>query len=105
MEVDWRRGKVRARSGSWTRMELSEAFWRDLEWWDCQLEVNNCIPLIRAEQARAAVQAGTDASDYGAGELIYLGGQREEVRLKFTSAERRRPINWRELLGILRVVE
>ena len=34
-----------------------------------------------------------------------LDGQRSECSLEFTAAERRRPINWRELLGILRVVE
>ena len=30
---------------------------------------------------------------------------RSEVRLQFTSAERRRPINWRELLGIVQIVK
>ena len=105
LEVEWKRGKVRAVRGAWRSMTLSDAFWRDLDWWDQQLETNNCVPIAPPPQARAAVQAGTDASDFGAGELIYLGGQREETRLKFTRAEQRRPINWRELLGIFRVVE
>lgn len=105
LEVEWKRGKVRAVRGAWRPMTLSDAFWRDLDWWDQQLERNNCVPISPPPRARAAVQAGTDASDFGAGELIYLGGQREETRLKFTRAEQRRPINWRELLGIFRVVE
>ena len=105
LEVEWKRGKVRAQRGAWRPMTLSDAFWRDLDWWDQQLESNNCVPISPPPRARAAIQAGTDASDFGAGELIYLGGQREETRLKFTRAEKRRPINWRELLGIFRVVE
>ena len=47
--------------------------------------------------------AGTDASDWGTGQIIWKDGGREEHQLVFTSAERRRPINWRELLGIVRV--
>ena len=105
LEVDWRRGKVRARRGVWKPMELDASFWRDLEWWDEMLERANCVPIEPLPLAAAAVQAGTDASDWGAGELIYLHGQREETKLRFSSAEKRRPINWRELLGILRIVE
>ena len=105
LEVEWKRGVVRAQRGAWRPMTLGDAFWRDLDWWDQQLETNNCVPIDPPKRARAAIQAGTDASDFGAGELIYLGGQREETRLKFTRAEQRRPINWRELLGIFRVVE
>jgi len=48
---------------------------------------------------------GTDASDFDCGELVWLGGQREETQLVFTTAERRRPINFRELRGRLRVLE
>lgn len=105
LEVDWRRGAVRLNGGRWGAMTVGAHFWRDLDWWDHQLSTNNCVPLAPTGPAGAAVQAGTDASDFGAGEVIYLGGQREETRLKFTQAEKRRPINWRELLGILRVLE
>ena len=105
LEVDWRRGKVRPLRGIWGDMTLPEGFWRDLAWWDAHLASCNCVPLETAPPASAAVQAGTDASDFGAGELIYLNGVREETRLVFTAAEKRRPINWRELLGILRVVQ
>jgi len=48
---------------------------------------------------------GTDASDWGTGQLMWENGQRAEAVLRFTLAERARPINWRELLGILRVIE
>ena len=105
LEVEWRRGKVRAREGDWRPMVLAPQFWLDLDWWDAQLSYNNCVPLSLPARAVAAIQAGTDASDYAAGEVIYLHGQREETRLMFTRSEKRRPINWRELLGILRVVQ
>ena len=96
---------MRAGPGPWRRLELSDGFWRDLDWWDEHLESNNCVPLV-LPTATAAVQAGTDASDWGAGEIIYLNGTtREETKLVFTAAEKRRPINWRELLGILRVLQ
>ena len=49
--------------------------------------------------------AGTDASGWGTGQLVWLDGHREETVLQFGEAEQRRPINWRELLGIVRVVE
>ena len=48
---------------------------------------------------------GTDASDHGCGELAWIDGSREEMFLEFTRAERRRPINFRELLGVVRLVE
>ena len=103
LEVEWRRGKVRARHGEWRAMRLGESFWRDLDWWDQQLEHSNCVPIERPARAVAAVQAGTDASDWGTGQVTWWGGGREEHRLIFTVAEKRRPINWRELLGIVRV--
>ena len=52
-----------------------------------------------------AVLTGTDASDWGTGQLAWLDGGRKELQLPFTHAEQRRPINWRELLGIVRIVE
>ena len=42
----------------------------------------------------------TYALGFACGELIYLNGVKEETTLVFTSAEKRRPINWRELFGI-----
>ena len=37
--------------------------------------------------------------------MAFIGGEVEEEVLRFTRAEQRRHINWRELLGILRVIE
>ena len=52
-----------------------------------------------------AAITGTDASDLACGELAWIDGAREEMVLRFTRAERRRPINFRELLGVVRLVE
>ena len=105
LEVDWRRGAVRfSRSGGeWRRVQLAAGFWRDLEWWSANLECRNCVPMREASRGEAWL-AGTDASDWGTGQLVWLDGQREEVALRFTAAEQRRSINWRELLGIYRVI-
>ena len=56
-------------------------------------------------RAAEAVLTGTDASNWGTGQVLWLDGGREEASLAFTHAERRRPINWRELLGIVRVCQ
>ena len=102
--VDWRRGNVKPSNGSWGRMFVENGCFEDVEWWLDHLERFNCVPMKKKELG-VAILSGTDASDYGAGELIYLDGAREEVKLVFTAAEKKRPINWRELLGILRVVQ
>ena len=103
--VDWRRGEVRPTAGGgWRRQRVGAGFWRDLEWWSDHLERRNCVSTVPSVLGEAAI-TGTDASDWGTGQLAWLDGAREETRLEFTAAERRRPINWRELLGVLRVVE
>ena len=105
LEVDWRRGCVRRTGGgAWQEQSVGGGFWRDLEWWSDHLERRNCVSLDPPERGEAAI-TGTDASGWGTGQLAWLDGGREEVQLEFTEAERRRPINWRELLGVLRVVE
>jgi hypothetical protein len=103
LEVDWRRGSVRARATGWRRMRVGGAFWRDLEWLSAHLEQRNCVPLEEPAHGTAAI-TGTDASGWGTGQLVWLDGGREETQLRFTEAEQRRPINWRELLGIVRVL-
>ena len=85
-------------------MALGVGFWDDLRWWAVHLRERYSIPWV-APQPDDAVLLGTDASDWGTGQLAWLDGTREEVQLEFTRAERRRPINWRELLGIVRAVE
>ena len=64
----------------------------------------NCTDLDRRPRASAAI-TGTDASDWGTGQLAWLDGQRTEVQLRFSPVEQAWSINARELLGILRVVQ
>lgn len=105
LEVDWMRGTVRHLfSERWGSVTLPSGFWRDLHWWRSALAKANCTPLDVPALGTAAL-VGTDASDFACGELVWLDGQREETRLVFTRAERRRPINFRELRGCLRVLE
>ena len=104
LEVDWARGMVRYVHSQWQQVELLEGFWRDLHWWRSALRRQNCRPFDTPTVGELAV-VGTDASDLACGELVWLDGAREETVLLFTSAERRRPINFRELRGTLRALE
>ena len=104
LEVDWIRGQVRFARSAWRHVRLTAGFWRDLHWWASALETANSVDMAAAPTGDA-VLSGSDASDYACGELVWLDGQREETQLVFTSAERRRPINFRELRGCLRVLE
>lgn len=83
---------------------VGDGFWRDLEWWSDHMSNRNSISLVTKVAGEAAI-TGTDASDWGTGQAVFIDGGLEESRLQFTSAEKRRPINWRELLGIVRVFE
>ena len=103
--MDWRRGAVSFQGGTSQRVALGEGFWDDLlSWWAVHLRERYSIPWVPT-QPDDAVLLGTDASDWGTGQLAWLDGTREEVQLELTRAEHRRPINWRELLGIVRCVE
>ena len=108
LQVDWRRGEVRMSRDAgqaWSKgVEIQEGFWRDLEWWDERFESRNCTPIVAPARGEVAI-CGTDASDWGTGQLVWDSGQRAETVLRFSLAERARSINWRELLGILRVLE
>ena len=105
LEVNWRLGLVRpVGDGQWAKVHVSEGFWDDLDWWVDHLAMRNCTSLAYSETGAAAV-TGTDASDWGSGQAVFIDGGVEEARLEFTSAERRRPINWRELSGIIRIFE
>ena len=104
MVVDWKRGRVSVDGSAWRDATVQAGFWEDLEWWEDHLETRHYTPLEAAER-RPAVVSGTDASGWGQGGLVWLDGQREEIQLKFTDAERAHPINWRELLGIVRVAK
>ena len=103
--VDWRRGEVKPAEGRWGKMTVTEGFWRDLAWWRVNLCHQSLTPMDPEPKRAEAVITGTDASDWGTGQVLWLDGGREESVLQFTAAERQRPINWWELLGILRVCE
>ena len=105
LSVDWSRGKVTPDGKSWRRMHVEDGFWRDLGWWQRHLPTRSLASFTSAPRLGEAVLTGTDASGWGTGQVAWLHGAREEVVLRFTWAEKRRPINWRELLGILRVGE
>jgi hypothetical protein len=103
--VDWNRGKVSRASGEWSKLTITPGFWRDLDWWIDHLEGRCLVPFEAEARPAEAVLSGTDASGWGTGQVIWLDGSREETHMIFTHAEKRRPINWRELLGIVRVAE
>ena len=103
--IDWRRGSVSfADSGVRQNVHLPEDFWVDLRWWRHHLLDRYSIQWVVEDVAEAAI-VGTDASGWGTGQLAWIDGGREEVQLEFTDAEQRRPINWRELLGVLRTMD
>lgn len=104
VEVDWARGLVRHLSSQWSLVRIHDGFWRDLHWWRSALRRQNCMPFAKPTVGEVAV-IGTDASDLACGELFWIDGAREETMLMFTEAERRRPINFRELRGTLRAFE
>ena len=104
LEVDWHRGQVRTRASSWGELQVTDTFWRDLEWWQESFATRNCTSLLAPERGEAAI-TGTDASGWGSGQVSWIDGGKEESRLRFGAAETRRPINWRELSGIVRVLE
>ena len=105
LEVNWKLGLVRpVGDGQWAKVHVADGFWDDLDWWTDHLATRNCTSLAYSETGAAAV-TGTDASDWGSGQAVYIDGGVEEARLEFTSAEKRRPINWRELSGIIRIFE
>lgn len=104
LDIDWQHGRVRMKGGHWDLVTLSREFWLDLEWWSDHLEMRNCVSLEMPSFCEAMI-TGTDASDWGVGTVAWLDGHKEECNLEFTRAERRRPINFRELLGIVRVTE
>ena len=68
-EIDWRRGKVSFRGGSFTKcMALPGGFWDDLAWWGEHLVARYSVPWTELETPAAAVM-GTDASGWGSGQF------------------------------------
>ena len=103
--VDWHRGSVAPVGGRWEKMRVGQRFFRDLHWWLDHLETRSLASFGSKSAKADGVLAGTDASGWGTGQVLWLHGAREESVLRFTAAEKRRPINWRELLGIVRAAE
>ena len=101
--VDWQRGTVSI-GREWKVMTVDASFWRDLEWWREVFSRGNAVRAEKAERKVAAI-SGTDASDWGTGQLVWIDGEREEVQLRFTECEKSHSINWRELLGIWRILQ
>ena len=105
LHVDWKRHKVASsRRGKLEQMTVGEDFWDDVQWWVDHLAAR-CLTPFEVPKAGEAAVTGTDASGFGTGQLAWIDGGREESLLRFTAAEKRRPINWRELLGVVRIIE
>ena len=73
MVVDWKRGRVSAGGEAWRRLEVRSGFWDDLDWWEANIRTRNCVPMGVEPRGVAAV-AGTDASGWGAGGLVWVDG-------------------------------
>ena len=93
-----------ATSELWEEIEIGDGFWRDLEWWVDSFESRNCVKLNEPFLGEAAI-TGTDASGWGTGQVAWIDGGCDECVLRFGRAEQRRSINWRELLGVLRIID
>jgi hypothetical protein len=105
LSVDWRRHRVKRVGGTrFEEMTVHEGFWDDVQWWVDHMAAR-CLTPFEIPPAGEAAITGTDASGWGTGQVAWIDGGREESTLKFTAAEKRRPINWRELLGVVRIVE
>jgi hypothetical protein len=101
--VDWKRGLVRVGDGT-RPMRLTEEFFRDLDWWQENLEWRNAVPLLPRIRGPPVI-LGTDASDQASGGLTWLSGDREETKHGWSSWERSQPINFRELAGSVHLIE
>ena len=86
-------------------MRLSKEFFAELSWWEDNLSTRNGIPLIRPLQPVEATISGTDASNIGCGSVVWMSGGREEYKQFWSDAERKFPINMRELIGATRILE
>ena len=101
--IDWGRGAVRVANGV-RDLKLDCEFWLDLEWWIKCLQSPMSV-LLRGDDACVwEVRCGTDGSDWGSGQFIVLDGEEERMQCEWTPTERRKPINWRELNGVLRML-
>jgi len=102
--VDWKRGLVRV-GGKGSQMRVKREFFDDLDWWLENLVSRSAVNLMPRHGRDKATIGGSDASGWGAGQLAWLSGEREEVQMKHTEWERSQPVNFRELVGAVRIVE
>ena len=103
IKIDWRKGKV-LMENRWGQLKLNHEFWDEVVWWKNAIQRSNCR-LEKEKREVVGIVSGSDASDWGAGSLAWIDGEREEIQFKFTKSEKKRPINWRELLGRLQILE
>ena len=101
--IDWGRGVVRIIDGV-RDVKVDSEMWKDLEWWQVMLSQVTGIPLVDDESHRWLVRSGTDGSDWGSGQFVILHGEKEELQCCWTSDEVKKPINWREMNGALRIL-
>ena len=104
LTVDWQGGCVRFLHGQWRNLEATDSFFADLQWWESALRSCSCWQRPTTPPPLAAI-LGTDASHQACGGVAWVDGSREETQLTFTAAEKRRPINLRELYGAVRVAD
>ena len=102
--VDWKRGLVRI-DGRREHLVLRKDFFEDVAWWRTNLRYRHTVPIRDETAQEPGVISGTDASDWGKGQAIWLSGEREIFQHVFTEAEKRHPINFRELAGCVRILE
>ena len=101
--VDWKRAMVRV-DGRTTHMILDADFFRDVDWWLANLTSRHTVPLLADDRADELVLAGTDASNWGRGAVIWLEGDREKSQHRWTRFEESLPINVRELAGVVHIL-
>ena len=102
--VDWRRGAVQPAGGSWGAMTVGAPFWRDLRWWRVHLARRGLSPFEKPKFGEG-VLSGTDASGWGTGQILWMGGGREEYCIGCSSRRQRsaEPSTGESCLGIWRV--
>lgn len=102
--IDWGRGSVKIANGV-RDLQLDSEFWLDLEWWIGCLSKPAHMLLRADDDCVWEVRSGTDGSDWGSGQFVIMDGEEERMQCEWTPAEKSKPINWRELNGVLRMLK
>ena len=102
--IDWKRGLVKVDHRA-RYMRLKAEFFEDLRWWKTNVATRSSVPLLaRGESESDGVVSGTDASGWGAGQLVWLSGEREENQIEYCPWEKDQPVNWRELMSAVHIL-